>query len=323
MKLEDLENYRDENGFIDMDLAINENKLEIGNELRGSQNRDKFWVFLDDTEVLVRSENLDECAKDYTIYAELLVEELAKQVGIDCAHYDAMKYNGKSGVISKNVLDKKKDEGMFDFRSISSKKLVPNDLVDIVDIFSAIENLAKTEDISKDLAKKAYFDVAKIAIFDTFTMSNDRHSENIAIIFGKDQKNGEPIFKVAPIFDNECSLMLDLPEEEIDEISNGKIDLKNMVDLQEQMITAPEEVKCGDEDWKEMLYYLTDDSEELEEFSERCYNDLSIEDAITSVEGRINTNLPDKLKDFVTKAFNTRKRSIGKSLMLDDMEVER
>lgn len=59
MKLEDLENYRDENGFIDMDLAINENKLEIGNELRGSQNRDKFWVFLDDTEVLVRSENLD------------------------------------------------------------------------------------------------------------------------------------------------------------------------------------------------------------------------------------------------------------------------
>ena len=250
MKLEDLENYRDENGFIDMDLAINENKLEIGNELRGSQNRDKFWVFLDDTEVLVRSENLDECAKDYTIYAELLVEELAKQVGIDCAHYDAMKYNGKSGVISKNVLDKKKDEGMFDIRSISSKKLVPNDLVDIVDIFSAIENLAKTEDISKDLAKKAYFDVAKIAIFDTFTMSNDRHSENIAIIFGKDQKNGEPIFKVAPIFDNECSLMLDLPEEEIDEISNGKIDLKNMVDLQEQMITAPEEVKCGDEDWK-------------------------------------------------------------------------
>lgn len=212
---------------------------------------------------------------------------------------------------------------MFDIRSISSKKLVPNDLVDIVDIFSAIENLAKTEDISKDLAKKAYFDVAKIAIFDTFTMSNDRHSENIAIIFGKDQKNGEPIFKVAPIFDNECSLMLDLPEEEIDEISNGKIDLKNMVDLQEQMITAPEEVKCGDEDWKEMLYYLTDDSEELEEFSERCYNDLSIEDAITSVEGRINTNLPDKLKDFVTKAFNTRKRSIGKSLMLDDMEVER
>lgn len=95
MKLEDLENYRDENGFIDMDLAINENKLETGNELRGSQNRDKFWVFLDDTEVLVRSENLDECAKDYTIYAELLVEELAKQVGIDCAHYDAMKYNGK------------------------------------------------------------------------------------------------------------------------------------------------------------------------------------------------------------------------------------
>lgn len=117
------------------------------------------------TEVLVRSENLDECAKDYTIYAELLVEELAKQVGIDCAHYDAMKYNGKSGVISKNVLDKKKDEGMFDIRSISSKKLVPNDLVDIVDIFSAIENLAKTEDISKEFGKKSIFRCCKDCYF--------------------------------------------------------------------------------------------------------------------------------------------------------------
>lgn len=80
MKLKDLEIYRDKDGFIDMDLALKENNFETINELRGAQNRDKFWIILDDVKVLLRNENMEEC--EYRIYAELLMEELAKQVNI-------------------------------------------------------------------------------------------------------------------------------------------------------------------------------------------------------------------------------------------------
>lgn len=328
MKLEDLERYRDETGFINMNLALDENNFEIINEVRGSQNRDKFWVVLEDTDVLIRNENLDDCGVEYTIYAELLMEELAKQVDINCAHYDVIKFNGKKGVISKNVLDKNKDESMHTIRSIIGEDSMPNDSIDIEKIWNSIKKFISMENnISKEKAQKAYLDAAKIAIFDTFTMSNDRHSENMALVFGNDYEKNETIFNIAPLFDNECSLMLDKPIEEIDEMLSDSKYFQDMVELQEQMIVVPDESrdKNNVEGWKDMLYFLTDDSDEAMEFAEECYNKLNVKEAIENVEYRINAKLPDKLKEFVTKSFDLRRDSINKALIInmDDMEVER
>ena len=328
MILEDLEKYRNENGFIEMDLALKENDFDIINEVRGSQNRDKFWIVLEDIDVLVRNENLDDCGVEYTVYAELLMEELAKQVEIDCAHYDIIKFNGKNGVISKNVLNKSKDESMYTIRSIIGEDSMPNDSIDIEKIWNSIKKFISMEDnINKEKAQKAFLDVAKIAIFDTFTMSNDRHSENIALVFGNDHEKNETIFKIAPLFDNECSLMLDKPVEEIDEMLNDNKYFEDMVELQEQMIVVPDDAKDANnvEGWKDMLYFLTDDSDEAMGFAEECYNKLNIKDAINSVENRLNAKLPDKLKEFVSKAFELRRDNINKALIInmDDMEVER
>lgn len=328
MKLEDLEKYRTENGFIDMDLALKENELEYINEIRGSQNRDKFWVVLEDTEILIRNENLDDCGVEYPVYAELIMEELAKQVGLDCAHYDIINFNGKKGVISKNVLDRNKNESMYTIRSIIGEDAMPNDSIDIAEVWNSIKKFASMEDnISKEKAQKAFLDVAKIAIFDTYTMSNDRHSENISLIYGNDAQEGTTIFKVAPLFDNECSLMLDKPVEEIDEMLSDKKYFNDMVNLQEQMIVVPDEAKdpSNVDGWKDMLYFLTDDSDEAMDFAEECYNTLDIKEAMESVESRISAKLPEKLKEFVTKSFEIRKDSINRALIInmDDMEVGR
>lgn len=330
MKLEDLEKYRDENGFIDMDLALKENVCETINEGRGSQNRDKFWIVLDDTEVLLRNDNLDDCGVEYTGYAELLMEELSKQVGINSAHYDIVKYNGKNGVISKNVLDKTKNESMHTIKSISGVDMYPNEPIDIISIWNGVKNFTDLENgmgkgISKEKLQEVYNDVGKTAIFDIFTMSNDRHSENIGIVYGKNDEDNELIFKLASLYDNECSLMLDKPVDEIDEMLNDEQYLERMVDLQEQMITVPEDMKGNVQGWKDMLYFLTDEFDEFMDFAEECYNKLDIKSAIDRVESRISSKLPDKLKEFVTKSFEIRRDSIDKALILsiDDMEVER
>ncbi len=95
MKLNDLEKYRNEDGYIDIDatefVATPENR-----EDRGSQEREKDWMNLEDASVLLRTELFtDEETKNYCNYAELLFEELAKQVEFPSAHYDLIKYKGK------------------------------------------------------------------------------------------------------------------------------------------------------------------------------------------------------------------------------------
>lgn len=98
-KLEDLEFFRDEKGFIDLSKA----DIKITSESRekkGTQERLKNWVDFDGKKVLIRGEVVD----NYSVYAELIVEEIAKELGIETAHYDLIKIKDEGGKESYGVL---------------------------------------------------------------------------------------------------------------------------------------------------------------------------------------------------------------------------
>ena len=73
---------RDENGRIM--LGYIPASVETRDEFNGK--REKFWYKFDDIDVLFKKSNLD--IDTYEDYAELLAEELAKQIGLPTAHYD-------------------------------------------------------------------------------------------------------------------------------------------------------------------------------------------------------------------------------------------
>ena len=95
--LEDLEALRDGKGFIDLTnigLALTEESRNI----IGNQDRIKNWVDFNGTKALLKGEiALDENDKNYGIYAELITEEIAKELGLPAAHYDLVKMKDEKG----------------------------------------------------------------------------------------------------------------------------------------------------------------------------------------------------------------------------------
>lgn len=320
MKIEELEKYRDEEGYIDIDKFEHENEVEKFRETGGSHNREKFWIELDDGKIMIRTSNLDKEGVEYTNYAELIFEELAKQVDFPCAHYDLIKYKGEKGVYTKNVLEKE-NETLIHTKSLlnGSNTTDSYDLTSSIDdIFESYNILSRYDDVPKSQVSSLCKDTAKMAIFDIFTMSTDRHPENFGVIFYSDGQNSEA--RLSPMYDNECSLMLDQPAEAIDDMVENPTLMKKFVELQNQFIVVPEQQR--DEsylEWEDTLFYLCDDSEVCMEFAEKCSKKLDIDGAIRNVEERIGAKLPDKLKEFVIPCFNYRKQIIEKDLCLDEV----
>lgn len=323
MKIEELEKYRDEEGFIIMDEVLASKDFETLRETRGSQNREKFWITFDDAKIMLRTSNLDSENAKYTNYSELIVEELAKQVDIPCAHYDLIKYKGQKGVYTKSVLEKK-NESLILAKTLLDQTETEDEYVSSVsidDLFKSYSTFKKYDDVSKEQISKMCGDTAKVAIFEIFTMATDSHSENIGYVYYSDGK--EKNIRLSPLFDNECSLMLDQPMESIDKMLNDKMTLKRYVELQNQLITIPESQRDDSYfDWEDTLFYLCDDYEICMEFAEKCLKNLNIEKAMENVEERIHAKLPDKLKEFASICFNTRKQMVEKDLCFEDIDKD-
>lgn len=321
VKIEELEKYRNTDGYINMDLFEKENTFIKMPEVCGSQNREKFWIPFENGNIMIRTSNLDKENVEYTNYAELIFEELAKQVDMPCAHYDLITYKGEKGVYTKNVLEKQFETLIHAKSLLEQTETQDNyDLTSSIDdVFKSYEIFAKYDDISKGQIGQLCKDTAKMAIFDTYLMSTDRHPENFGTIF---YSNGsEKSIRLSPMFDNECSLMLDKPMNEIDEMMGDYMSLKTKVSLQNQFIVIPESER--DEsywDWQDTLYYLCDESEFCMEFAEKCSSKLNIKQAMEDVEKRIQAPLPEKLKLYAAACFECRRNMINKTLCIDEVE---
>lgn len=321
MKLQDLEKYRNDKGFIDFDKVLELYKFgdiqgfsEGLLETRGSAEKFKHWYELEDCDILARSTMFVGDIATYTEYAELITEELAKQVGIPCAHYDLIKVNGINGNISVNIIE---DENKQSLTALSQNQasldVMRGSTID--EVFEKIRYFSITQGVKKEGIKRINNDLVKRIIFDIYTMQTDRHLGNISLLYDGDE------LILSPLYDNECSLMLDKTQQEINEIlqsSNKEKDIEIYASLQEGCINLCDEDKTqGCTGWEDVLYFLCDEPGVSREFAKECSKKLNIEKAIQSVEARIKAEIPKEAKEFAILGFNTRKRAIETSLMID------
>lgn len=349
MTLEELGKYRGKDGRINIDKFLEENQGVLKTaEIRGASNKEKDWLKLDDTEILVRTENLDAEGVEYATYAELIFEELAKQVDIPCAHYDLVTYKGKKGVLSQSVVNS--NETLVHMKDLLDCYKRDHDDGDdqnihIEDAIKTFHRFYKEENgFSKEDFKRISNDFINMAIFDIYAMSTDRHGENMGIIYSV--VDGKETARMAPMFDNECSLMLDSPKEKIQRLIKNRMYLINYTELESQKIYYTDDYEENDNfeaqeknefnqflnnmlkidgyeensGWQITLENISELGEEQTEFIKKCDKNLNIEKALKSVEERIGTKLPEELCEFVSAAFNTRKFLINDELMLSEFD---
>lgn len=318
MKLSDLEQYRNEDGFIDFD-RIDIEAFSPKMEERGTESREKVWLHLEDATILLKTVE-QETNLAGTCYAELITSELARQAGFETANVDLAKYKNFCGIISQKV--NKGDEQLHSLREYIGDEEIPNDPVpEITSLNFVFENMAKylkeNSDMPKENKKLLLLSILKLMVFDVMALSTDRHTENISFI--ERMNNGEKEIVLAPLYDNEFSLMLETREEDLKEyLGNSKL-FYGFVDAQEPKI-AP---KYDDMEHSVSSHYIDlleeviGMDEEIEEFAEYLMKKLDVVEAVKKVEGKIGTHVPSVFRDTAVYAFNRRKRAIEKSLFLD------
>lgn len=318
MKIKDLEQYRNEDGYIDIDKTGFVARPE-DRELRGSIEREKDWMKLEGTSVLLRTELFkDDEERNFCNYAELIFEELAKQVDYPCAHYDLIQYKGQKGVFSQDV--RQLGEEFYTLSEIigyrgefQGSSSTP---IDFENIMQGFKEMMQNQEFYGEEVLQLSKDFAKMLILDTYCMSTDRHTENCGVIIVPGE-NGKKHVKLAPLIDNECSLMLDIPIYELEEMNDSAFGIDYRADVQEPLIALSDEnSEPGISKWQDMLEFLAE-KDEFFDFANLCNEKLDIEKAVKSVEIRTGIEIPELAKDTAIKGFISRRSAIRDALLLD------
>lgn len=302
---EELEKYRNKSGFIDLDM-LDISFTDESRERMGNPNREKNWIDFNGRKALFKQEVRLDDRENAMIYAELIVEELAKQVGIEVAETDIVIKNGKKGVLSYSVL--KEDEELHSINSLIGQPKEYEDFPEIVDLYDVIFNTAEIlnkEHVGKGNTKKIAADIEKILVFDTFTLATDRHTENLSLIFDK-QGN----FKLSPIYDNENALMLDMDMDLLQSLSEAPGRVKDCCDFIDPKIALIPECDIGNMClWEDTLIEMCE-AKVILNFAHECYDKLNITQAIESVEEKIQAEIPLSVKNVTKTAFDYRKEKV-------------
>lgn len=306
--LEDLETLRDSKGFIDLTNI----GLELTDESRniiGNQDRIKNWVDFNGTRALLKGEiSLDEQDKNYGIYAELITEEIAKELGLPAAHYDLVKMkdkNGKEvlGVLSVEMTDENQrvPERIESLNGLIGNVPSADDVhVDISDYETTViklEEALKREGYSEDNIQKVMTDYKKRMAFIILTADQDKHPENISFFINKDE-NGNQYIELAPVFDSEAALMLDMSESTIEKL------LEDYEGLMQAVGNAYPKIAVGlsredgglGEYWADTLDRIIDDDDVYDYCFSLADNSLDMDEILDRVEARINAPLPDNVR---------------------------
>jgi len=319
---ENIENFR-ESGFLNLDeyLKRNPENFVYPYYLEG-YNGDNFWTRIrkEDEEkfVYVKPRELH-LENEYNTYAELIQEEVLKQVGIKTAHYDLAKYNNNVATISDNALGDY-DKELFLLNSselLSRSSYISDDTNDIENIFRVIHEYCESEGLGQEIEEKCKKDIANICVANTFLMSTNQTLDDFDFVVGMD-KNGEEKMLVSPVCHNSYCLGSNFTKNDIEEMLENSEIMKERIDLCYTDVGISEELRDTSYPyWEDSLYYMIEEDEDVLEFATYCANKINIDDAINKVEERIEADIPKEYKDFVRVSFYERLDKICSSLNLD------
>lgn len=330
--LDDLEQFRDENGFIDLTKAGLKFELD-SREYVGNSDRIKNWVKFGQTKVLIKGEAILDEARNYGIYAELIVEELAKKLGIPAAHYDLIKMldeNGNEvlGVLSESIVDRDKDEQLVSLASLIGDEFSASDkFTDFTSYEFTVDKLREkllADGYDEEMVENLIIDYKKMLAFSILTADTDKHPENVAFIKGKDE-NGKNVIRVSPIFDSEASLLLDMDIPTLQKLMENYAGLIESVNCAQPRISVKEDEYCGcGVPWKDTLEAITDDDnvyefcqETLIPYENSYEMEETINEVLDNVEKRIHAKLPENVRMIAKHAYVFRGKEFANVLGIE------
>ncbi len=327
--LKELEKLRDENGFIDLSIIGLEFTPE-SREKKGTEERLKNWVDFNGKKALIRGE----AVKNYSVYAELIVEEIANQLGIETAHYDLVKIKDNTGknvyaTLSESIIDFDKEE------LITLHDLIGDEPeYETEDIMEAIEYEETTRytftvdklrerftkaGYSKEAIENIITDYNKRLVFYLSILDTDKHSENIAFV--KNKNTGK--VQLSPNYDSEFSLLLERDPEIVEFFLEDNIQLKEEVNIAYPKIGIYVSKENGglDSIWKDTLEMLCEDDEVYDYYINTIKNGVDMNVALENVEKRIKAPLPNKVKELARQTYQARNEEMEKVLNGEDLEL--
>ncbi|MBO5884552.1 MAG: hypothetical protein J6Q51_02020 [Clostridia bacterium] len=168
---------------------------------------------------------------------ELLCQELAKQVEVDCAVYQPATHQGINGLLSFDVTGKNEELiSGFKLHELAygdDLEFAPNN--ELNSYIPALKELQKMG--FKFNLKEVIFNLYKIAVFDSLTAQSDRHIENTFFIINLKAKT----VKVAPLIDNELAFNAENETRLAKNFPIGKLEINKQVNniSKQLVITEP------------------------------------------------------------------------------------
>lgn len=317
--VEDLEQFRDEEGFIDLSKA----GIQITDESRehiGNSERIKNWIDFKGKKVLIKGETILDQEKNYGIYAELIVEEIAKQLGIETAHYDLIKINDQNGnsvmgVLSESVVDYKTEQLITLRDIIGDEPQEDGDFADTTTYQFTVDTLREKlleSGYSKEDVDGIVADYKKRLLFTLSVLDTDKHTENIAFILGK--QNGKHTIRISPNYDSEASLMLDYDISTISRLLEDYEALKQGVDDSHPRIGTLKSIEDGGFDWYwiDTLEDICEDEEAYEYYEGVLKKGVDMDVVLDNVEKRIRAPLPENVRLLAKYSYNIRNEDMEK-----------
>lgn len=328
--IQDLEQFRDSKGFIDLSLAgidITSSQNELSREMVGNDKRIKNWVDFQGKKALIKGEPEDK-EQDYGIYAELIVEEICKELGIETAHYDLVKMRDEAGntvlgVLSESVVDLDKGEYLESLHDIIGDQ--PGHYTDyMVDYEFTVEKLGEAllkDGIEESEVEKIIREYKKRLAFTISVLDEDKHSENISFI--RQIVDGKIQIRLSPSFDSEASLMLPTDIEtaqmyldDIELLESGASSIDPKIGVRKGIDEGGLDVV-----WMDTFEELCVDDDVYDYWDNVLREPLDMDEIFERVEKRINARLPEEAKLLAKYAYQARNKEIQK-VMNGEIELE-
>ena len=293
LSIDDLEVFRDEKGFIDLDAAGVVFDAE-SREKRGDTERIKNWVDFAGEKVLVKAERMLEGERNFGVYSELIVEELAKQMGLTSARYDLIKCGGKYGVLSHMMNDLEKEEFDTIYSLIGETEINPEypDISDFAEVEEKFKDALEGMDMTSEEVEGVIAERRKQKILQLFVCEADGHIENEGVIRYKNA-DGRTVVRTAPMFDNEASFMLDMDEKTLMDAVNNNDSFNWCSNEVNRMLSEIEEGKGvkatveGDIGYRLALQSLKDMAQTEEEVSQVLTGDAYLRRVSSGIASKV------------------------------------
>lgn len=206
---EELEQFRDIDGFIDLSKAGIVIEEGSKNQI-GTADIFKYWVDFKGIKILLKQEKMLDNEPNFSVYSELLIHETAKRLGIPSAKCDLFKFgNNFKGIMSYMAIDPSKESLMMTRELIGDPPSLDEDCdtTDFVKTEDKIVEKLYEFGLSEENVLQIIADRRKQKILQLFSCEMDNHIENEGFVISRDS-SGSLRVKVAPMFDNEHSFGL-------------------------------------------------------------------------------------------------------------------